>query len=89
VVETIAVWGREDDEAGSGDDHACDPESMRQKLWWVRHRIVAVLDPAEGGGVVQAVGIGSRRARRIQAMDYEVASAGRILVSGAPSAATR
>jgi hypothetical protein len=52
------------------------PESMRQDLWWVRHRIVAVLDPADGGGVVLTVGIGSRTARRIQAMGYEVTSAG-------------
>ena len=25
------------------------PDSMRQDLWWLRHRIVAVLDPAREG----------------------------------------
>ena len=58
------------------------PDSMRQDLWWVRHRLVAVLDPADGGGVVLTLGIGFRTARRIHAMGYEVTSAGvgRIIV---------
>jgi hypothetical protein len=62
------------------------PDSMRQDLWSVRHRIVAVPDPADGGGVVLAISAGSRPARRIKAMGYEVNSAGvgRIVVRSRP-----
>jgi hypothetical protein len=49
---------------------------MRADLWSVRHRVVAVLDPADGGGVVLAISLGSRPTRRIKAMGYDVNSAG-------------
>jgi hypothetical protein len=54
------------------------PAGMAQDLSRWRHRLVAVLD----GEVVLAISVGSRPARQIAAMGYEVrsAGAGRIVV---------
>jgi hypothetical protein len=48
------------------------PDVMAHDLGRWRHRLVAV----EGDGVVLAISVGSRPARQIAAMAYEVRSAG-------------
>ena len=54
---------------GQGDDHAGYPGvDAPGPLVRAPNRIVAVLDPADGGGVVPATSLGSPPARRVKAM---------------------